>query len=777
MISTSLKRTILLLAVVSVSGLAIAGVVFAAYLGVITHRIGTRMEQLKTTRSSAFYAFYPEMLKGQQFRPAELRSILADQGFVERKNPEELSLGEYSLAQRDNNLELTLFRPPFEGAGHVLERLRARLDFQAKDRAFELTQITALDSGTSLDRYESVPKKVAAYYAGRLRTQNAVTLSEIPVSMRLAVIAIEDVNFLEHIGVSFRGTIRALLKDVKAGKFVEGGSTITQQLMKNLFFSREKSITRKIKEILYAFVTEARHSKEDILESYLNEVYLGQRGPHEIHGVSEGARYYFNRPISQLTLAQSATLAAIIQAPNAQDPHRFADKTTARRNLVLRKMLDAEFILKDEFETATTEPLGVTPSEKNLSDVDYAIDLVLSQLPKDVRARLDNEPLAVYTTLNPMLQSAASEVLAANIARLGTISKDIRKREQQGMHVQGALVSVDVKTCSVLALQGGRSYRQTQFNRVLQGRRQPGSLFKPFVFLAGFNAHVIAPDTLLEDAPFEWKYEGNQTWSPRNYDKNFRGPVTTRQALELSLNVPTARAAEKVGIGPIRQMIINSGVQSPIPAVPSISLGSADVTPFEMANAYTTFANLGNRCSLRAFSSVFDSNRNLIAQSAPEFQPALPPAATFQTVNVMKGVFSHGTARAAQSRGLPLQRFAGKSGTTNENKDAWFMGFSPDILALVWLGYDEELELGLTGSAASLPTWADFMEAARPFLGQNDFVPPDGVREYIVDRALPPAGEPPENCLDPVVEYFLSGTEPRAYCKVSDSSPLRLNSR
>jgi penicillin-binding protein 1B len=738
--------------------LAAAALGTLTYVSVITHRIDQTIDQLRSTRATEFYALYPPLHRNQQFAPADLRTFLADQGFIEEKKaPDDLAPGEYTENVSGSRHVITLLRPAFAGAGHASDRQKTRLTFDESGGLETLIDIQEADSNHALDTFESFPKKVAVYFAGRLRTQSAVQLSDIPVSVRLAVMAIEDVHFLEHIGVSFRGTLRALWKDLRERRFVEGGSTITQQLMKNLFFSREKSIPRKVKEAIFAFVIETRHSKESILEAYLNEVYMGQSGPHEIHGVSEGARYYFNRPVSELSLAQSATLAAIIQAPNAQDPHRFPDRTLKRRNLVLKKMLDAEFILPSEYDAAKDEPLGVTPSGRSLTDVDYDIELVLQQLPSDIRRRLESERFTIYVTLNPYLQADASQALAANIDRLAKISPEIRRREAKGIHLQGAVISIDPRNCSVLALQGGRSFRQTQFNRVLQSKRQPGSLFKPFVYLTAFQSKAFDPPfsalTPIDDSPFDWKYQG-QVWTPRNYDNRFRGTVTAFQALENSLNVPTARVAEKVGVDAIRDTLQRAGIRSPIPAVPSISLGSADVTPFELAQAYTSLADLGQSCDLRAFQQVFDENGNLINETKPELHTVFPPVAVFETVQLMKGVLTHGSARATQATGLPLENFAGKTGTTNEAKDAWFAGFSPDLLTIVWVGYDEEEKVGIAGAGAALPIWIDYMRQARPFLTSTDFAVPDGLTKVVVDRGKSTI---PGKCQDPQEEYLPPG--------------------
>lgn len=736
------------------------------YIDSINQMIDDRIGQLHNSRASVFYALYPPLHKGQRFRNKELQFFLEDQGYEKSKTPDDILPGEFTWEKSaEGTSQLTLYRNSFSGAGHQLDKLKVRVIFDTAGGYLTIQDIVRTDKNESLPTLESIPKQLAAFLAGRVRTQKPVALSDIPVSVRYGVMAIEDSKFLEHHGVSLRGTARALLNNLIARRWVQGGSTITQQLMKNLFFTNKKVISRKFKEALFAFVTEYRHSKEDILEAYLNEVYLGQWGTHEVHGVAEGARYYFNRPVDEISLAQSATLAAIIQAPNAHDPYRHPDRLIKRRNLVLKKMLDLEFILPQEYETATSEGLNVVPAQLNLADLDYFLDLEMDRLPDNIKRRLDSEVFTVYATLNPYLQSLASRVLSDNIERLQKSSPSLRAKAKRGLELQGALISLDLKDCTVLALQGGRSYRQTQFNRVLSGKRQPGSLFKPFVYLTAFAQTnlepKITPLTLLDDSPLEWAYE-NQVWKPKNYDNKFRGEVTVRQALENSLNVPTARLAQKVTISPIIETLRKAGIQSPLPNVPSLSLGSADVTPFELAEAYTTLANLGKGCALRPYTQIYDENNNLTFDNPRTQEDRLPAVPSFQTINVMKGVFQHGSARWALSTGLPFEHYAGKTGTTNEGKDAWFVGFSADALTLVWIGYDEEEKLGLSGSAAALPVWLDYTKGAGAFLPEEDFVAPDGLTKVEIDEQSRAVAT--SKCPEKTLEYFLPGTEPTESC-------------
>lgn len=739
----------------------------ALFAFAIGHQVDEKMSQLRSSRASQFYALYPPLQREQDFSKEELRALLEDEGFQEKKGSDNLVAGTFVFEGSGDSTVLLLHRPPFTGAGHAFDHLRAKITFEKVEQRLKIKEFTRLNSPEPLEKIEVAPKKISAYYAGRVRSQNPVALSDIPVNIRQAVMAIEDVGFLEHPGVSLKSILRALLKDIQAGKKAQGGSTITQQLMKNLYFSRQKSWWRKIQEAVFAVVTETRHSKEDILEAYLNEVYMGQWSTQEIHGVSEGARFYFNQSVSTLNLSQAASLAALIQSPNAHDPHKDPTPLTKRRNLVLKKMLDAGFILEDEYRFAVQEPLGIIPRDKILENIGYFMDLVLRTLPDEIKNRLDADALTVYTSLNPYLQSSASRALKNNLERLKKQVPAIQRKEQKGLHLQSALIAIDVPSCSVIALQGGSSYRQTQFNRVLQGKRQPGSLFKPFVFLAGFSHpsadKPITAVTELEGTQFEWKYD-NQIWKPKNYEKDYPEKVTARRALEESLNVPTAHLAQKVGLPHIVEAINASGIKSPIPVVPSISLGSAEVTPYELAEAYTVFANLGKGCSLRPVLDVYDENKNNVFETKPQLEERLPLIPTFQTVQLLKGVFARGTAKYAQASGVQWQHFAGKTGTTNDYKDAWFVGFSPQVLALVWVGYDEEEKVGLTGAAAALPLWNEFMKTAQDFFPLGDFQAPEGLNRVEVDPTNGKVANP--RCPTRLEEYFVPGSEPQDLCFV-----------
>ncbi len=691
------------------------------YVTLIHARVQQRIEQLRATRSSKFYAFFPSLAEGQKIQKAALTSLLEAAGYQALNPDARLTPKSYSWKTSEI---LRLMRPAFSGPGHPLRKEEFQVTFTALDGALITEEIFAVEARREVESLEFSPKQLGYFFAGRLRNQSSVPLSDIPVSLRLAFMAIEDSQFLEHHGVSLRGTVRALYKDLLAMKWVQGGSTITQQLMKNLFFSRDKVITRKLKEALYAFVAESRFEKEVILEAYLNEVYLGQWNTHEIHGVSEASQYYFSRPVFDLSVAESATLAAMVQGPGIYNPHKYPDRLLERRNVVLKKMAEVGFILDSERDQAIQSPLGIAPADRNLTDAAYFMELALQGLPPSLRDRLDEDAITVYVTLNPLLQAAASTALSEHVQRMEAYYASLKKKREAGNLLQGALVSMDIANCSVLAIQGGRNFREAPFNRALNGKRQPGSLFKPFVFLTAFSdppadTHYNA-DSLLIDEPFIWEYD-KKTWEPRNYDTEFRGQVTLAEALQLSLNIPTARLAQSVGLKPILKNLKSAGIESSLPAIPSLSLGSAEVTPFELANAYTTLARMGRRCIPRSYWKAFDDSGKLITESSLVETQALDPEASYETVEILKGVFATGTAQSAHQSGLRLEEFAGKTGTTNDYKDAWFVGFSPEVLTLVWVGYDSQEAVEFPGAVAALPIWTNFMKVAAPFLKGKDF--------------------------------------------------------
>ncbi len=688
------------------------GILLGSYWTWVSVDISLRFDQLRGSRPSQIYAILPDWEMGSQFRKSGMASVLRELGYRPSQNVTDLCPGCYQLG---TDL-LRLNRPEFRSPGVELVAAEFNVKIESEGEFFRIGSITgsATEGPTrELTRVEHPPQRIGVYSAGRLRTQDFVRLADLPVTLRLAVMGIEDAQFLEHRGVSFRAIARAFFHDVRAFRFAQGGSTITQQLMKNLFFSREKVFSRKIKEAFYAFVAEAHHSKEEILEAYLNEVYLGQSGSHEIHGMNEAARFYFARGATELTLEQGATLAALIQAPNLHDPRRHPDRLKQRRNVVLRRMLESQFIVEDEYSAAVHQPLNVPGVNSGIEDIDYYLELALAQVSPELRGRFEKSTLTVYLPIDPFFQRNAARAIQSQLKILQDRVNQVHRGKPVEVQLEGALIAMDVGRCRVVASQGGRSYRLSPFNRVLHGKRQVGSLIKPFVYLTGLVGDPsFGPTSVLSDSPFDWEYD-RQVWSPKNYDEKFRGDVSARDALEQSLNVPTARLAQKVGIPAIIDVMRSAGISGELYPVPALSLGSVELSPFEMATAYLTIAREGRRCRPAAIASVYDENGNELFRSIPDTQDALPTDRTRALIDMMAGVISRGTARMALGRlGDEASYFVGKTGTTSDYRDAWFVGFSPDILVLVWVGYDERELVGLTGASIALPIWIDFIQTS-----------------------------------------------------------------
>ncbi|MEE9293190.1 MAG: transglycosylase domain-containing protein, partial [Acidobacteriota bacterium] len=551
---------------------------------------------------------------------------------------------------------------------------------------------------------------------------------------------------------------------------VQGGSTITQQLAKNLYpNSGNRTIVRKIWESLAAFGLEAFRSKDAILETYLNNIYLAQRGPVSILGVGAAARHYFGKDVRSLSLSESALIAGLIQSPGRYQPHRHAVEARKRRDVVLRLMRDEGFISNDQLEPASQAALGLRPEPSPAPRrAPYFLDSVGEALGKlGLRDPGDRTGLRVFTTLDPLLQARAEKVLSRS---LSSFEKGYpRLRPMPGGVLQGALIAIRPRDGAVLAMVGGRDYGRTQFNRVTQAHRQPGSLFKPFVYLAGFrkaqDAHddSFTPATVLDDSPLEMRV-GGKDWTPQNFDLEYRGPVSARRALALSLNVPTIRAAQAIGLDEVVRTARRCGIKSPLRAIPSIALGTMEVTPIEAAAAFTPIVNLGVRTAPRLITHVADEKGRSRHVPRALREAVITPEAAYLTLDLMRDVVLYGTGASIWSYGVKGD-FAGKTGTTDDGRDAWFVGFHPDFLALVWVGFDNNRPLKVGGSALALPIWAELARDAG-LDPDRRWERPDGLVDEVID---PETGLLASwRCHDQTWETFIEGSAPREQCNHSD---------
>ncbi len=587
-----------------------------------------------------------------------------------------------------------------------------------------------------------------------------VPLVTMPDRLIEAVLAIEDRRYYRHIGVDPRAIARALWANLRSGEVVQGGSTITQQLAKNLFYSNQRTAPRKIKEALAALILERKYKKDEILESYLNEIYLGQVGSVSIYGVGEAARWYFGKSVQDLTLAEAALLAGMIKAPNAYTPLKNPTLAKERRDLVLARLREQGSLSDQDWEAAAQQPVRVKVAPVTFADAPYFVDFLI-RLASDAEGEPFPPGTRILTTLDHVTQRLAEEAVERGLARLEAAHPSLKRAK---VPLQAALVALDPKTGAILCMVGGRDYRQSQFNRAVQARRQAGSLFKPFVYLAAFeagsrNGSPLTSASLIADEPLSLP-AGHAEWTPQNHDRRFRGPVTVRAALEQSLNVPAIRVAQAVGVQPIIRVARQLGIHSPLEPNLSLALGTSEVSLLEMTTAFGALAQNGWFVSPTPIQTVTADDGRSLWHGIPERRQAVSPAAAYVMTSLLKGVIERGTAVTAKRAGITIP-VAGKTSTTDSTHDAWFVGYTPELAVGVWVGFDDSSELGLTGAQAALPIWADFVHQVIP-LDSPDFTIPSGIITRNVD---PKTGQlATSKCPESVEEVFIEGTEPTAYC-------------
>jgi len=618
--------------------------------------------------------------------------------------------------------------------------------------------------GTPLFSVFLEPELLSGVRGESRQVREWVPLAQIPPRIIETVLTIEDHRFYSHFGIDPVAVGRAVWTNFTKGGVVQGGSTITQQLAKNLFYSPQRTMGRKFKEALAALVLEVKYTKQDILESYLNEIYLGQAGFVSIYGVHEAAHRYFGKTLQELTIEEIAMIAGLIKGPNSYAPTKHPEQAKQRRDVVLRRLRETGLLTEEVWKRAMNEPVRVHRSEDVLTDAPYFVDAVLRQVEEAGVVPLP-EGLRIDSTLDPMIQQAATESLEKGLAKLEAAHPHLKSAMEP---VQGAVVVLDPKTGSILALVGGRDYRQSQFNRAVQARRQPGSLFKPFVYLAALEAArdgqagQLTAASLLVDEPVTFESETGP-WSPQNYDKQFHGPVTVRSALEQSFNVPAVRAAKSLGAKPIVQLLHRLGVTSAIgDDLSSVALGSSSVSLMEITAAYGAVANGGIAVKPVAVRSTRDRQGDIVWNAVPDRQQAVSPQGAYVLTSLLEGVIQRGTASKARAIGFQGS-VAGKTGTTDGYRDAWFVGYTSDVVIGVWVGFDDERPLRLTGSQAALPIWMDLARRIIPPTVQA-FVMPVGVVARTID---PKTGQlATSQCPEQVSEVFIEGTEPSVYCEV-----------
>ena len=604
------------------------------------------------------------------------------------------------------------------------------------------------------------PPLLASFYGPDGGERRPVAAEDLPEPLVRAVLAAEDATFFKHQGLSLRGIARAFWVNLRQRRMAQGGSTLTQQLVKNLFLTHERTLTRKIREAFLALVIDLRYSKRAILDAYMNEIYWGRSGSADLMGVGAAAWAFFGKEVAHLDLCESALLAGIIRSPGRYDPRRHPEQALERRDHVLRRMGEIEWLEPEAMDRALAEPLCVSPQPVVVRRASYFVERAVEEAARrfDVPA-LGDAGYSLLSTLDWSDQLAAEEAVGWGLEALEEGWEKGRKRQSP---LQTALVSMDPRDGSIRAYIGGRDWATSQFDRASQARRQPGSAFKPVVHAAAYERRAATPATLLDDSPLTLALAGGD-WSPQNSDGRFRGWITARRALEQSLNVPTARLAMHVGLEPIIEMARRLGVGGRLDALPSLALGSFEVTPMELATVYASLAAGGKRPEPHFLDGVLDAAGEPLRGPAPRAPEQVVSAETAYVVtSLLRGVVANGTAEAAGRVYGVRDPVAGKTGTSNDRRDSWFAGGSPDRTSLVWVGYDSNDATRLSGARAALPIWARFTNGVRPVGGTRRFRQPPGVTTAAIDPLS--GGLATGLCPEILTESFLAGTEPDRIC-------------
>ncbi|MBI4041639.1 MAG: PBP1A family penicillin-binding protein [Deltaproteobacteria bacterium] len=754
-----MKRFFILLGMLAI--ILLMGAVI--YLFHLTSVVQQRFSELRWDIPSKVFSESTHLFPGVQIQSLNLKSKLDRLGYRFVTSPS-MRPGEYFIDSSNSPSQeiWILYLKDFDYPTRSFKGFPVR--WTVKQGMLVSLEKVALKGSQALDMVELEPELISEFFRGIRSDREIAKLEALPAHLLNAIVVIEDARFLEHSGIDPKGILRAFLTNLKSGKIVQGGSTLTQQLVKNFFLTQKRSYSRKINEALMALIVESKYSKDVILEAYINEVYMGQRGSTSIHGMKKAAQFYFSKSLDRLTLSECAILGGMIQNPGLHSPFKNPKKTIQRRNIVLQKMKEHQLILPAEYQEALAEALhpSKVPSVKNSAPyfVDHVRQELLERYPENV---ILTQGLRIFTSLDIDLQLYANQAMEITLAALEKIHVQELTVPQNAASLQGALIAVQPQTGWIKALVGGKNYEQSQFNRVTQAKRQVGSLFKPLVFLTAFERlpQKYTLSTLLKDEPFVYEYDHHQ-WEPQNYEEKYYEEVSLRTALELSINIPTAKVALDVGIPHIAAQAKKMGITSYLPQVPSLALGSAEVSPLEMAGAYSTLANGGFYVPPYAIKHVVSPDGAILTERAPEAKKVVSEQSTYLITQALQGVLERGSGIGVRMFGFNAVA-AGKTGTTNDYVDAWFAGYTSQLVAVSWVGFDQEKRLGLTGAQAALPLWTRFMLQTTRGKKQASFQVPEKIISVEIDPRT--AQLATRRCPERLTEVFLKGTEPKTFCE------------
>jgi len=741
--------------IVFVSAIVLGVLIY--YWTVFSGRIDNLLAGEVYTRTAGIYAAPKQLRVNEAISPADVIAFLKRAGYVEKTQQADTARGRYSV----NGTTLDIEPSSAASVDGAKQFQKVRIQFSGSGKS--INSLIDLEGRGTLQRVWLEPELISSVTGTERAKRKVIGFSDLPPHLVKAITVTEDRSFFEHYGVNVRGIVRAFIRrydsDPTSPIARQGGSSITQQLVKNLLLSPEQTWQRKVSEAYLSIILETRLKKEKIFELYCNQVYMGQQAGFSINGFGEASSAYFNKDVTNLTLPEAAFLAGLIRSPNRYNPYTKIETATARRNQVLDSMAEAGAITQEEAKTAKATPLQVVPARGRIdvSDAPYFADFVQNQLG-DMIAGAGTEHLRIYTTIDMDLQRAAYAAVTRQMAALDKLQA---KRFEPGT-LQAALVAMNAKTGEIVAMVGGRDYSKSQLNRATDAYRQPGSVFKPFVYATALNTaydpvpRVITPATTYMDEPKTFTFD-NQEYSPGNFGESYtHASVTLRDGLVHSLNVVTVDVAMEVTIGRVMNLAAKAGLPKPPRAYPAMALGTSEATPLQIASAYTAFANLGSRTTPIAINRVTTGDGVTIAAPTTQKSEVLRPEVAYVMTSFMKDVVNRGTASKVRARGLKAV-LAGKTGTS---RDGWFAGYTPNLVCAVWVGFDDGSQLGLTGANSALPIWSDFMSVALAEHPEweGDWEMPAGVEQVEINPKTGQLSAPEDT--ERRVEFFINNTGP-----------------
>src|SRR6266851_4541838 len=742
-------------------GLTVLGVVFAIVLTAAglfsffyikySRMIDARLSGHVLQNTTQIFSAAEHISVGQAISPEELTTYLQRAGY--RPDADANALGQYTVQRNSVDVQFT---------------------------SNNIRTIRPLGGGAGLDNAEIEPELITNLFDSAREKRRPVRYDDLPPVLVHAILSAEDKRFFEHGGFDFVRIASAAWADLRhTSSHFQGASTITMQVARTFFFSNERTLRRKVAEAMVTIELEQRFSKQQIFALYANDVYLVNRGSFGIRGFSQASVAYFGKDLRELTLPECAYLAGIIRAPNYySSADRRPERGGQARDRVLTQMLENKYINEADVQEAKRVPLKIVRASVAGSEAPYFVDMVKDHLlDKYSENQLLSENFRVYTTLDPALQRAAAAALETGMKNVDALlakkyarwRKELDKKGSSEAipQVQGALVALDPRTGEIKAVIGGRDYGQSQLNHAL-AHRQPGSVFKPFVYAAAFDNAVdgvqpiVTPATTIDDEPTTFEYDGVD-YTPNNFGARFMGRVTARDALTNSLNVATVKVAELIGYGRVVQIARQMGLGNNIRATPAVALGAYDMTPVDVAAGYTTFANIGTRAEPQFIRNIIGADGQILEKVTPQTHTALDPRVAFLVTSVLKDVLNRGTGAGVRARGFTLPA-AGKTGTS---RDGWFAGFTSNLVCVIWIGFDDNRDLGFTGGVTAAPIWADFMNHATAlptYRDVKDFDPPEGVQSVLVDPESLQLATP--NCPTTRQEVYVAGSAPTQYCEI-----------